>query len=323
MWTRQQLKQRGKEAFKKNYWKTVLVSLILTVLIGGAGAGSAASGFSSGLNSGIASAANSSVISIKDDEDELIREQVEALKEASGGNLTDMQIMEVFEALGVDIPDELEDEFSVEFGEDGEFHMSSDDKKALGIIAVLSMGIFLVLFGLIFLVIFVISLAVDILLINPLQMGTYRFFLSNLNEQAKVKQVAFAFDHHYKNIVKTLFMRDLYVFLWSLLFIIPGIVKAYEYRMVPYLLCENPSMNFNEALVLSSKMMYGQKWRTFVLDLSFLGWNILSSLTSGILGIFYVAPYQNMTNAALFEALKQNVEIPQQQIVYGLNSGEQ
>ena len=80
-------------------------------------------------------------------------------------------------------------------------------------------------------------------------------------------------------------------------------IKAYEYRMIPYLLADNPSMSQEEAFALSREMMKGQKWKTFVLDLSFIGWDILSIFTGGILSMFYVQPYKMMTNAALYEAL--------------------
>ena len=63
-------------------------------------------------------------------------------------------------------------------------------------------------------------------------------------------------------------------------------------------------MSKDEALKASSRMMHGQKWRTFVLDLSFIGWNLLSLLTLGMLGIFYVSPYKRSTDAALYETLK-------------------
>ena len=124
-----------------------------------------------------------------------------------------------------------------------------------------------------------------------------------MNGNANVKEVAFAYDNNYKNVAKTLFFRDLYITLWTLLFIIPGIVKSYEYRMMPYLLAENPAMPKEQAFAISKQMMDGQKWDVFVLDLSFLGWNILSIFTMGILSIFYVTPYINMTNAALYESL--------------------
>ena len=98
-------------------------------------------------------------------------------------------------------------------------------------------------------------------------------------------------------------MTMIFTVLWSLLFIIPGIVKAYEYMMIPYLLADNPQMTKEQAFAESKRMMQGQKWKAFVLDLSFIGWYILSGLTLGILAIFYVSPYVNATHAALYEAL--------------------
>lgn len=138
---------------------------------------------------------------------------------------------------------------------------------------------------------------------NPLDLGARKFLLKTLNEKAEVKEVAYAFDSNYKNIVKILFFRDLYIILWSLLFIIPGIVKSYEYFMIPYLLIENPNLTQEEAFQISKQMMMGQKWNTFVLQLSFFGWDVLAALTLGILNIFYVAPYRNLSFAALFEEL--------------------
>jgi uncharacterized membrane protein len=74
--------------------------------------------------------------------------------------------------------------------------------------------------------------------------------------------------------------------------------------MIPYLLAENPNMTWKEAFTESKTMMTGNKWKAFVLDLSFIGWNLLSILTLGILSIFYVNPYRFSTNAALYEAIK-------------------
>lgn len=72
--------------------------------------------------------------------------------------------------------------------------------------------------------------------------------------------------------------------------------------MIPYLLADNPQMTKEQAFAESKRMMQGQKWKAFVLDLSFIGWYILSGLTLGILAIFYVSPYVNATHAALYEA---------------------
>ena len=76
--------------------------------------------------------------------------------------------------------------------------------------------------------------------------------------------------------------------------------------MVPFILADNPNIGAKEAITLSRKMMDGNKWRAFVLDLSFIGWFLLAGLTGGILGIFYVNPYVYSTHAELYHALKNN-----------------
>jgi uncharacterized membrane protein len=154
----------------------------------------------------------------------------------------------------------------------------------------------------------------DLFVNLPLEVGTCRFFFKNQKADAKVAEVAFAYDNCWKNIAVTMFFRDLFTFLWTLLFIIPGIVKAYEYRMIPYILAENPDMKREDVFALSKKMMDGEKWHAFVLDLSFIGWHILGALTAGVLEVFYVVPYQSSTNATLYEALKfLKVDRPQAQ----------
>jgi uncharacterized membrane protein len=154
------------------------------------------------------------------------------------------------------------------------------------------------------------TIAINAFLINPFEVGCKKFFAKNLNQKAKVSEIAFAFDNNYLNVVKVEFLRDLYTILWSLLLIIPGIIKAYEYRMIPYILGDHPDMDAKEAFAKSKQLMRGQKWRSFVLDLSFIGWEILSVLTARILGIFYVTPYRCMTVAALYEKLEYgNLEV--------------
>ncbi len=144
-----------------------------------------------------------------------------------------------------------------------------------------------------------------IFLLYPLQVGALRFFVVSHYQQAELGELGYAFSNSYMNVVKTMFLRQLYIFLWSLLFVIPGIIKAYEYHMVSYILAENPGIDSKEAFALSKQMMDGNKWKTFVLGLSFYGWMILSLFTCGILAIFYVNPYMQMTLAELYVALKE------------------
>jgi uncharacterized membrane protein len=101
-----------------------------------------------------------------------------------------------------------------------------------------------------------------------------------------------------------MFFKLLYTFLWSLLFVIPGIIKSYEYRMIPYILCENPDIDKERVFALSRSMMSGVKWRVFVLDLSFILWDMLSVITGGIVGIFWVLPYKQATFAELYAAMR-------------------
>ena len=169
--------------------------------------------------------------------------------------------------------------------------------------AAIAFGI-IVLLGLIA-VALAIAIIIDAFLINPLAVGAYRFSVCNLNQKAQAKEAAYAFDSgNYLEIAKTMILRDIFIALWCLLLIIPGIVKAYEYRMIPYLLADDPTMTKDRAFAESRAMMRGNKWRAFVLDLSFLGWHILSVFTLGILELFYVAPYEFMADAALYESLR-------------------
>ncbi|MBD5488703.1 MAG: DUF975 family protein [Lachnospiraceae bacterium] len=164
---------------------------------------------------------------------------------------------------------------------------------------------FIVGFMVVMLVVMVIGFAVSAFLLNPLVVGAQRFFVVSHYQKAELGELGYAFSNSYMNVVKTMFLKALYVFLWSLLLVVPGIIKGYEYRMIPYILAENPGIDTKDAFAMSKQMMDGNKWNAFVLDLSFIGWNILSLFTCGILAIFYVNPYIYMTDAELYVALKE------------------
>ena len=95
-------------------------------------------------------------------------------------------------------------------------------------------------------------------------------------------------------------------FLWSLLFIIPGIVKAYAYSMTEYILYENPRLSAGEAIRISNAMTQGFKGELFVFDLSFILWNLLSAISLGIAGVVYVNPYVYTAHAGMYEMIKDN-----------------
>lgn len=104
-----------------------------------------------------------------------------------------------------------------------------------------------------------------------------------------------------------MFLMSLFIVLWMLLFIIPGIVKSFSYAMTPYILEENPELSANEAIDRSRAMMRGHKFDLFWLGLSFIGWILLSILTLGI-GLLWLAPYMQTAMAAFYEDVKADYE---------------
>ena len=155
-------------------------------------------------------------------------------------------------------------------------------------------------------VVILIVLVAKVFVGNLLKMGGYRFFILNQTAQPGIGTLLDCFrSGHYVNIVLTMFLRDLFTALWSLLLVVPGIVKHYEYLMVPYIIAENPAMDYKEAFQISKQMMDGEKMEAFIMDLSFLGWYLLSAVTCGLLAIFYVNPYVQASFAEMYTFNKQ------------------
>ena len=155
-------------------------------------------------------------------------------------------------------------------------------------------------------VVILIVLVAKVFVGNLLKMGGYRFFILNQTAQPGIGTLLDGFrSGHYVNIVLAMFLRDLFTALWSLLLVVPGIVKHYEYLMVPYIIAENPEMDYKEAFQISKQMMDGEKMEAFIMDLSFLGWYLLSAVTCGLLAIFYVNPYVQASFAEMYTFNKQ------------------
>lgn len=151
------------------------------------------------------------------------------------------------------------------------------------------------------------SVVIQLLVTNPFEVGVNRFFLeSSPTQSVPFSRVAFGFSANYGNVILTRFLQSLYTCLWTLLFIVPGIIRSFGYFAVPFLLAENPNLHHSRAIQLSLDMTQGYKWDIFVTLLSFIGWQILSGLTFGILGVFYVNPYYYATRAEMYRALRKN-----------------
>lgn len=136
--------------------------------------------------------------------------------------------------------------------------------------------------------------------------GGMRYFLKlRKNQPVQISEIiANLKDKTNFNIAKVLFSRDISVFLWTLLFIIPGIIKAYQYAAIEYILAVRPDIDAKEAKRLSKVLMDGNKMRLFVLSLSFFGWTLLAIPTAGILNIFYVNPYMQATFVEFFSEIR-------------------
>ncbi len=145
---------------------------------------------------------------------------------------------------------------------------------------------------------------IDIFLLNPLLVGCQNFFVRNTEKPAGLSDLMRSFKPDYKNNVFTMFLNDLFLFLWYMLFFFPGVVKTYSYRLVPYILADNPEMKGTEAITLSRKLMNGHKWKAFCFDLSFIGWFFLSIITCGIVAVFYALPYYHCSCAELYRAIR-------------------
>lgn len=148
-----------------------------------------------------------------------------------------------------------------------------------------------------------VALLIKIFIIEPLQVGCLRWYILNRTQKPELSELLNAFRKGYFNTVKILFCKRLFTTLWTLLFIVPGIVKSFEYRMIPYLLAENPEISMSEAFEISRQLMDGNKFDTFVLDLSFILWNIAGLFFMGLVGILFVSPYIQLTNTELYVKL--------------------
>lgn len=147
-----------------------------------------------------------------------------------------------------------------------------------------------------------IGVAATIIVSGPLEMGITTASLNVVRgEELKFENL---FDG-FKNMGSTLvlwLLNTIFTFLWALLFVIPGIVKAYAYSMSFFILRDNPQMSQSEARRMSIDMMTGNKWRLFCLDFSFIGWGLLCALTFGILSV-WVLPYIRTAHAEFYQSL--------------------
>ena len=276
-WDRKVLKERGKAAFKRSYWKSVFAAFFL--------AAAAMSFSSSGGNIGALSSAGTSS---------------DYTTESSGYDTYDYGSGYSYSyGYGTGYsPSDGKGVISTASSHSSSDYSMQDEMPQEAAATVLAA------FAGVLVIAIAVGIALSVFILLPIEVGGRRYFTSNLSRPARAQELLWAFDSNYMNIVKVMFLRDLKILGWTLLFIVPGIVKSYEYRMIPYLIAENPALTSEEVTAESRKMMDGNKWGAFVLDLSFIGWDILSAMTLGLVGVFYSNPYHYSTTSALFEVLR-------------------
>jgi uncharacterized membrane protein len=148
-----------------------------------------------------------------------------------------------------------------------------------------------------------ISFLFSLLVGSVLGYGLIAVFLKSFRgEQPEIGNLFVGF-RNYGSVLGTMLLMFLYTFLWSLLLIVPGIIKSYSYAMTPYLLHDHPELGAEALICKSMEMMKGHKMKLFLLDLSFIGWGLLCILTLGI-GLLWLSPYMQSARAAFYEDVR-------------------
>lgn len=154
-----------------------------------------------------------------------------------------------------------------------------------------------------------IYLLIAILFTKVLLIGLYRYLLEiRVYTGTRISRILFPWSiKKALHIAWVMFVRSVYSLLWCLT-IVGGFIKIYSYKLVPMIIAENPELSAKEAIKLSEDMMKGYKWRAFLIDLSFIGWDILNILTLQILGVFFLEPYKRMTTVELYMTLREKAK---------------
>ena len=148
-----------------------------------------------------------------------------------------------------------------------------------------------------------IGLLLNIFITNAVTVGVSNYFIKNTDSKPSFADAFSGFKTNYGRNIGTMLLAGIKTVLWGLLFIIPGIVKSYEYAIIPYILADHPEISSKEAFAKAKQMMNGNKWRLFKLEFSFIGWFLLCVLTFGI-GAFFLVPYLNAATAEFYTELK-------------------
>lgn len=164
----------------------------------------------------------------------------------------------------------------------------------------LSEGVRFVVKPTVFLSVAVLSVIFSIFIANPILLGVKYFYRKGYEEEPEIRDILYAFQSgRYGQLVIKLLLKNVYLVLWTLLFVIPGIYKTYQYWYVEYILLDHPEFSLKEAIELSKEMTEGDKLNIFILELSFIGWILVSALFFSIPDLI-LNPYMSATYAKLY-----------------------
>ena len=149
----------------------------------------------------------------------------------------------------------------------------------------------------------VVGMAISLFVGNAADVGLAHYFILNTDSKPSFADAFYGFKVKYLRNIGTLLLVGIKLALWSLLLVVPGIIKSFEYAIIPYILADDPEISSKEAFRKAKEMMMGNKWRLFKLNFSFFGWFVLCVVTCG-LGTPFLLPYVSAANAEFYAELK-------------------
>jgi uncharacterized membrane protein len=307
-WTRAELKTRAKAVLKRKYWMMFVVSLILVFVAGNSGAG------------GSLSYNFSNILNFMDSDDS--SDNYDYGDYEDFGDYDDYEYYDEFEDY-----EYYEDFENYDGYENYDSYNASDSYVDETIISIIFLVVFITIIA---------ALLIRVLAGYNLSIGCLRYFIGTAQGQdMQFGVLGSTFKKGiYFNVIQTLLLRDVFLFLWSLVAIVPatvvmvlgilsdnagfvflgilffipgaivGAVKLLSYIMTPYLLADNPQLSPTRAITLSKAMTQGEKWEIYVLGLSFIGWSLLGVLACCI-GTYFLQPYIEATYAELYLVLRE------------------
>lgn len=196
----------------------------------------------------------------------------------------------------------------------GEAAVEETDETAIAAIGTIGVVLgSMIVFTIIYALCFAIGIICSAFIQMPFQIvGLNRYFMVGRYRQPLFDDILYAIkSKKYMKIVKVSFFYQLYIMLWSMLFVIPGIIKSFEYFLVPYIIAENPDIPKERAFEISKNTMNGEKMNCFILGLSFIGWYLLAVLATmmtfglGAISIYFLTPYVRATFAEFYACMRE------------------